>query len=183
MVGLAFMAIVAAGGLGTKVGAVFTIGGGTAAAAVLLLPGRVSARRVLMVCALPLLALGALALLDLATGSGSHFVRTVLDAPSLSDEADTARRKLIGAWHVLRGGLMPIDVAAALAGATYVIRHRARVLAPVAGARAWFACLGGGLFGSLLGSFTNDSGPQLLVIGSFGLACLIAYVRGDPRLS
>jgi hypothetical protein len=51
----------------------------------------------------------------------------------------------------------------------------------VAGSPAWQAALAGGLAASIAGTLFNDSGPVLLVYGTFVLACLTAYVRGDPR--
>jgi hypothetical protein len=134
-----------------------------------------------LACAVPLLGLAALAGLDLATGAGGHFTRTVLDAGSTGDLADTLRRKLDAAWRSWRRGLLPIDTVVCLAAAVYVVRQRARVLAPVAAAAGWRACLVGGFAGGVLGSVFNDSGPQLLVIASFGLGCVLAYLHGGPR--
>ncbi len=178
--GLGFTALAASGRLGADVGAVFTIGGGTAAGTLALLPGRPSRRAVVLACAVPLLGLAALAGLDLATGAGGHFTRTVLDAGSTGDVADTLRRKLDAAWRSLRRGVMPIDTVVCLAAAVYVARRRERVLGPVAGGAGWRACLVGGFVAGVLGSIFNDSGPQLLVIASFGLVCVVAYIHGRP---
>jgi hypothetical protein len=180
--GLAFTAIAAWGRLGADVGALFTIGGGTAAATLLLVPGGMTLRRLVLAGAVPFAGLGALALFDSLTGAGGHYTQTVLHANSAGDVLDTFRRKLEGAWRELRHGVMPLNTAVCLAGAAYAIRHRVRVLAPLGDAHVWWACLGGAFAGSLLGSLANDSGPLLLVVGSFGIACVIAYVRGDPRL-
>ncbi len=177
-IGFAFTAIVASGSLGADVGALFTIGGGTAAGTVLLAPGGASKRNIAIAVAVPFAGLVALALLDLATGAGGHYTDSVLHAHSMSARVDVFRRKLDGAWHELRGGLMPLTTAAALAAGAYAIRFRDRVLAPVQGSRAWLACLGGGYAGAIAGSLTNDSGPQLLMIGTFTLACVTAYLQG-----
>jgi hypothetical protein len=63
----------------------------------------------------------------------------------------------------------------------YAARHRERVYAPLRGSPAWRAALAGALTASVVGALFNDSGPILLVLGVFMLACVTAYVRGDPR--
>jgi hypothetical protein len=178
-VGLAFTALIAWGRLGADVGAVFTIGGGTTAGA-LALRGRVTRRTAILACAVPVVSLVALAGLDLVTRAGGHFTGTVLDAGSLGDVAGTIGRKLADAFRQLRRGVMPIDTVVCLAAAAYVLRRPARVLAPVGGAPAWRAFLVGGFAAGVLGSLTNDSGPVLLVISSFGVACVLAYLHGRP---
>jgi len=182
-VGLALTGLVSAGVLGAKVGAVFAIGGATAAGAVMLLPGRPTLRRALVAVLAPALGLAALAALDLATGAGAHFTRTILDANSAGDVLVTFRRKLELAWDVLRHGLFPLDTIVCALALAAGIRYRVRLLAPVAGSAAWPAYFVAVAFGSVLGSLTNDSGPLLLVIGTFGLACVALYLRGDPRLA
>jgi hypothetical protein len=42
----------------------------------------------------------------------------------------------------------------------------------------WVAGLGGGFVAGIVGSLTNDSGPLLLLIGTFGLAAVTGYLRG-----
>ena len=183
LTGLLLTSIVAWGKLGADVGALFTIGGGTAAGTVALLPGGATRRALLMACAVPIAGLAALAALDLVSGAGGHYTQSILHASSLTDLRHTFQRKLLGAWNGLRHGLMPVITAVCLAGAAYVIRKRDSVLAPVASARPWSACLIGGLAGSIAGSVTNDSGPLLLMVGSFGLASVVAYIRGSPQPS
>lgn len=177
--GLAFTAVVASGRLGADVGAVFTIGGGTAAGVLALRPDP-SRRTIALTCAVPVIGLVGLAGLDLATGAGGHFTRTVLDAGSSHDLLDTIRRKLEAAFRQLRRGLMPLTTAVCLIAGAYVIRNRARVLGPVGDAGAWRACVFGILAAGVVGSVSNDSGPVLLVIATFGLGCVLAYVRGRP---
>jgi hypothetical protein len=181
-VGLCFTAIIAWGRLGADVGALFTIGGGTAAGTLVLRRTR-SRGALLLVAATPFLGLAALAALDLLTRAGGHYTTTILHAGSVGDVVDTLRRKLDAAFEVLVKGVMPIDTAVCLAGGVYVIRNRDRLLAPTGAAGGWRACLVAGFAGSILGSLANDSGPVLLVIGCFGLACVLAYLRGDPRLA
>lgn len=177
--GLAFTAVIAAGRLGADVGAVFTIGGGAAAGALALRPNP-SRRAIALACAVPVIGLVALAGLDLASGGGGHFTRTVLDAGSSHDLLDTIRRKLEAAFRQLRRGLMPAITAVCLLAVAYVVRNRARVLGPLAAERAWRACVIAIIAAGVVGSVFNDSGPVLLVIATFGLGCVIAYARGRP---
>ncbi len=180
-VGLVFTAIIAWGRLGADVGALFTIGGGTAAGA-LVLARRRSRSALVVTLATPFVGLAALAGFDLLTNAGGHYTDTILQAGSIGDVLDTLGRKLDSAGRQLVRGVMPIDTVVCLAAGLYVFRNRERLLGPTGTAAGWRACLVAGFAGSILGSLANDSGPVLLVIGSFGLACVLAYVRGDPRL-
>jgi hypothetical protein len=182
LAGFVFTAIIAWGRLGADVGALFTIGGGTAAGT-LVLRRRHSRAALLLTIAAPFIGLAGLAALDLLTNAGGHYTTTILDAGSLADVFDTLHRKLDAALGQLVKGLMPLDTFVCLAAGVYVIRNRDRVLAPTGAAAAWRACLVAGFTGSILGSLANDSGPVLLVVGCFGLACVLAYLRGDPRLA
>ena len=175
--------IVAWGRLGANVGAVFTIGGGTVVATLLLAPGGISWRRLSLGGVALILALGVLALLDLAGGGGAHFTREVLHAHSFPALLATLGRRLDEAWAALFTGAVLIAVLVCLAGAALAVRHRRRVLAPAGRANAWGACLGGGLAGSLLGSLANDSGPRLLLVGCFMLVCVLGYLWGAPASS
>ena len=172
--------VVAWGRLGANVGAIFTIGGGTVVATLLLTPGGLSWRRLGLAGLALLLALGILTLLDLAGGGGAHFTREVLHAHSLSALVATLGRRLDGAWAALFTGAVLIAVLVCLAGAVVAIRQRRRLLAPAGSADAWGACLGGGLAGSILGSLANDSGPRLLLVGCFMLLCVLGYLWGAP---
>ena len=181
--GALLTAIVAWGRLGANVGSIFTIGAGTAIATMLLAQGRASRRGLALAAAATLAALALLALLDLLTGGGAHFTREVLQAHSLSALAHTLGRRLSEAYDEFLTGAVWIAVLVCLAAAAVVIRQRRRVLAPVDGANAWGAGLGGGLAGLLLGSVANDSGPRLLLVGSFMLVCTLAYIHGGPDAS
>ena len=175
--------VVAWGRLGANVGAIFTIGGGTIVATLLLAPGGLSWQRSGLAGLALLLALGILALLDLAGGGGAHFTREVLHAHSVSALLATLGRRLDEAWAALFAGAVLIAVVVCLAGAVFAIRRRRRLLAPAGSANAWGACLGGGLGGSILGSLANDSGPRLLLVGCFMLVCVIGYLWGAPLSS
>ncbi|MEA2195629.1 MAG: hypothetical protein QOG42_2063 [Solirubrobacteraceae bacterium] len=180
--GAVFAVFVGAGQLGADVGGVITVGGGIAAAMVVMAPGELSRRRVVLAATVPVAALVALAALDLATGGNGHFTRTILHADSAGSLWDVVARRYELAFNVLGHGAMPFVTLIALLGAGYAIRHRERIFAPLGGAPSWRAAFIGGLTASIVGALFNDSGPMLLAFGVFVLACTTAYVRGDPRL-
>ncbi len=182
-VGLVAAVFVGAGQLGADVGGVITVGGGIAAMAVLLLPGPPSRKVIAVALAAPALAVVGLALLDVATGGNGHFTRTILEADSTGALWDVVERRYTLAFTLLKTGAMPFVTALAVLAAAYAVRYRERIYAPLRGSPAWCAALGGGLAASLVGATFNDSGPILLVIGVFVLACVTAYVRGDPKLA
>jgi hypothetical protein len=181
--GLALGAAIGAGRLGADVGGVVTVGAGTAVATLLALPGGLTRRRVVVAALVPVLALGALAAVDLATGGNGHFTRTVLRAQSGDALEDVVTRRYELAFNALTRGLMPFATGLALLAIAYAVRHRERIFAPLQGDPAWRAALSGGLAAAVAGALSNDSGPVLLLFGAAALAVATAYVRGDPRLA
>jgi len=178
---LALGAAIGAGRLGADVGGVITVGAGAAAAVLVLLPRRVTARAVVLALSVPVLALAALAAVDLATSGDAHFTNTVLRAEDGDALARTLARRYELAWQSLNRGIMPLITLLAIGLAFLAWRRRHTLYAPVADRPAWGAALVGGLAGSLAGALTNDSGPVLLVIGVFVLLWATAYICGDPR--
>jgi hypothetical protein len=178
--GLLLTLLASLGPLGGNVGAVFTIGGATAAGAVVMLPGGPRLGAGILAIGVPLALLAAVALVDLGTGAGGHFTRSVLHAEGLDEVLTTLGRRLELAWEVLRHGLYPLDTVICALAFAYALRHRRRALAPVGNAPAWQACFWGGAVGSVAGSIANDSGPLLLVVGTFALMWVAAYLRGRP---
>ncbi len=176
-------AAIGAGRLGADVGGVITVGGAAAVAVILLLPGRISRRGAVLALSVPVLALAALAAVDVLTGGDAHFTNTVLRADSAEALARTVGRRYELAWQSLIRGLMPLVTLLAVAAVVVAWRRRDTLYAPVAGSPAWRAALIGGFAGSLAGALSNDSGPVLLVIGVFVLAWATAYIQGDPRLA
>ena len=167
--------------VGAGVGGVILVCAGTAVAVVMLLPGRVTRRRALLVLITPVLGLVALAALDLVTAHGSgHFSGSVLHARSAGDLRDLIVRRYGAAWHELRNHAMPVATAIALLCAALGIRRRDRLLAPVAGDPVWQAAFAGGLAAGVVGALSEDSGPVLLVVAVFVLACVLAYLWGRP---
>ncbi|MDQ3722435.1 MAG: hypothetical protein M3376_05070 [Actinomycetota bacterium] len=181
--GAVFAVFVGSGRLGADVGGVITVGAGIAAAVVVMAPGAPTRRTVLLAAAVPVVALAALAALDLATGGNGHFTRTILQADSAGSLWDVVTRRYTLAFNVLKTGAMPFVTLLAVLGVAYALRYRERIYAPLAGSPSWRAALVGGLTASIVGALFNDSGPMLLAFGVFVLACATAYIRGDPRLT
>lgn len=180
--GVLFAAVIGAGRLGADVGGVITIGVGTAVCVVLLLPGRLTKKRIALVLGAPAIGVLGLTAIDLVTGGNGHFTRTVLRADGESALLDIVERRFELAAGVFGRGLMPFAAGIAALAIAYAIRHRERLYAPLEGDEVWRAGLIGGLAAAIAGALSNDSGPVLLVLGVFVLAIATAYVRGDPRL-
>jgi hypothetical protein len=168
--------------LGADVGGVITVGAGAAAAALLMLPGRLSRRRIALAALVPVGAVVALAVLELLTGGNGHFTRTILHADSGGALWDVVKRRYTLAFNVLTLGAMPMLVVVTALAVAYALRYRDRIYAPLRGSPGWHAAFIGGLTASIVGALFNDSGPLLFVFGVFVLVCATAYVRGDPAL-
>lgn len=167
--------------IGAGVGGVILVSTGTAIATLMLLGGPVTRRRALIVLTSPLVALIALAALDLATAHGSgHYTGSILHARSAGDLRDVLVRRYGAAWRELEDHAMPVATAFAVLYAAIGLRLRGRLLAPVASDPVWLAALVGGLTAGVVGAFTEDSGPVLLVVAVFALGCLITYISGQP---
>jgi hypothetical protein len=78
---------------------------------------------------------------------------------------------------------MPAATAIALLAIACGLRYRKRLLAPLGGDAAITAALGGIVAVGVSGAVFNDSGPVLLLFATFIAACVVLYVRGDPRLA
>ncbi|HTC59771.1 MAG TPA: hypothetical protein VK691_06575 [Solirubrobacteraceae bacterium] len=167
--------------IGAGVGGVILVSAGTAVATVMLLPGTLNRKRVLIVMAAPVLGLIALAAIDLATAHGSgHFTGSVLDARSPGDIRDIVVRRYSAAWDELKNHLMPLATALASIASFIAVRRRDRVLAPVASDPVWLAAFAGGLTSGVIGALTEDSGPVLLVVAVGTLGCVLSYLWGKP---
>lgn len=180
--GLLFGAVVGSGRLGADVGGVITIGAGTAVAVLCMLPGGITRRAIALALAVPAAALGALAALDLTTGGDSHFTRTVLQADGSQALLDIVQRRYELAFNVLKRGLMPFATGIAILACVYGLRYRERIYVAIIDDPAWRAAMYGSLAAAVTGTLFNDSGPLLLLFGTFVLAVVSAYIRGDPTL-
>ncbi len=180
--GIALAIVEGSARIGAGVGGVILVSAGTAVASVMLLPGAVNRKRILIVTAAPVAGLVALAALDLLTAhGGGHFTGSVLDARSAGDIRDILVRRYGAAWDELKNHLMPFATALALGASAYGVRRRERICAPVDSDPAWPAALAGGLTAGVIGALTEDSGPVLLVVAVFALGCVLAYLWGTPR--
>jgi hypothetical protein len=179
--GILLAAVEGSARVGAGVGGVILVSAGFAVATVMLLPGAVTRRRALIVLISPVLALVALAVLDLATAHGSgHYTGSILHARSAGDLRDVIVRRYKAAWDELHNHAMPVATAVALVYAAVGVRRRALLLAPVAQDRVWQAAFAGGLTAGVVGALVEDSGPVLLVVAVFTLGCVAAYLWGRP---
>ncbi|MEA2209379.1 MAG: hypothetical protein QOF54_1856 [Solirubrobacteraceae bacterium] len=181
LVGIALAAVEGAARIGAGVGGVILVSAGFAVATIVLLPGDFSRRRALIGMATPLVALVALAAIDLLTAhGGGHYTGSILHARSPGDLRDVIVRRYGAAWRELKNHAMPAATALALVYGAYAVRDRFRLLAPVGGDGAWTAVLAGGLTAGVVGSLSEDSGPVLLVVAVFVLGCVASYLWGRP---
>ena len=182
--GIVLAAIEGSARIGAGVGGVILVSAGTAVATLMLLPGRLTRRRALIVLVSPLAGLVALAALDLLTAHGSgHYTGSVLDAHSAGDIRDIIVRRYTAAYDELKHGGMPFATALALIVSALGVRHYRRLCAPVDCDPAWLAALAGGLTSGVIGALTEDSGPVLLVVAVFALGCVLSYLWNRPLSS
>jgi hypothetical protein len=180
--GVVLAAIEGSARVGAGVGGVILVSAGFAVAAVMLMPGALTRRRALLVLASPFVALVALAGLDLVSAHGTgHYTGSVLHARSAGELRDVIVRRYRAAWGELGNHAMPVATALALACCVLGVRRRERLLAPVGCDPAWLAAFAGGLAAGLVGAFSEDSGPVLLVVAVFALGCVATYLWGRPR--
>jgi hypothetical protein len=181
LVGVVLAAVEGSARIGAGVGGVILVGAAFAVATVLLLSGALNGKRALLVLVTPVLALVALAALDLATAHGTgHFTGSILHARSAGDVRDIVVRRYKAAWDELKNHAMPLATALALLYAWLGLRRHERLLVPVAGDPAWRAALAGGLTAGVVGALVEDSGPVLLVVAVFTLGCVLSYLWGRP---
>jgi hypothetical protein len=164
------------GKLGADVGASIMLAAGTAAAAVLALGERPGRRGLAIVVIAPVLALAALAAVDLVTGGDAHFTRSVLRAGGLDEVADTAQRRLELSYDSLGRGLIGLLVGLAVGALVAGVRFRHRLLLALNGTPGVRAAAGGALVALAVGALTNDSGPIILLIGTVYLSLFTGYV-------
>jgi hypothetical protein len=177
--GVVLGVVIGSGRLGAGVGGVILVAAGTAVATLMLLPGGLTRLRLAAAVATPVIALVALAAIDLATAGGrGHYTHDVIQVHSAANLHDIVVRRYGLAWEQLkRKDLLTATVIGLLAVA-YALRNRS--LFAVLPDPAWRAALFGGLSAGVVGALTEDSGPLLFVVAVFVLACVTAYIRGAP---
>jgi hypothetical protein len=163
------------GKLGADVGASIMLAAGTAAAAVACLGERPGRARIALIAAAPVVALGALSLLDIATGGGAHFTRSVLDAGGLGELADIAQRRVELSYRSLTRGIIGGLVVLAVIALIWGVRSRRRLLDPLRATPALQAGLIGAFVAVVTGALSNDSGPMILLIGTCYLGLSAGY--------
>jgi hypothetical protein len=173
---------IGAGRLGADVGGVITLGAGAAAAVLASLPGGLTRRAVVAALATPVLALAALAAVDLVTGGDAHLTRTVLAADSPGELVDIAERRFDISWASLKRGTTPVSVGLFALVLGYGVARRRDLFAPLSGDRAFAAGMWGALAATVVGALANDSGPTIFLIGATALVLAGAYVTGKPRV-
>jgi hypothetical protein len=127
----------------------------------------------------PVVAVAALALLDLVTGAQSHFARNVLESHGDVSLTQTVQRRYEFAYHALVRGKMPFVFGLSVLAVALVLVYRDRLYSRLPGP-SWRAALAGGLAGGIAGALTNDSGPLLFVVATFVLGVVTAYILGAP---
>jgi hypothetical protein len=130
--------------------------------------------------AAPVVAIGALIVLDLATGGGAHLTRSVVDSGGSGDLWDVLRRRLEGSVSGLRKPGQAVVFAIALAWVAWLAWRHQAVLARTARYPAFRAGLIGALFAVVIGAASNDSGPLILEIGAVLLGLAAGYAN-SPR--
>ena len=179
--GIVLAAIEGSARIGAGVGGVILVSAGAAVATVMLLPGRLTRRRALIVLISPVAGLVALAAIDLATAHGAgHYTGSVLHAHSAGEIRDIIVRRYTAAYDELIHGAMPFATALALILSALAVRRHRRLLAPVDCDPGWLAALAGGLTAGVVGALSEDSGPVLLVVAVFTLGCVLGYLWGRP---
>jgi hypothetical protein len=178
--GLALLIVIGWGRLGADVGGVITVGAGVAVATLVMAPGPITKRRLLLTAAVPVAALAFLIVLDLVLSGGSHLTRNLLRADNANEELELVTRRYQLAWRALTTGSRPALFLAALLAVLFAWRNRERVYGTMPH-RAWTAALIGGLAAGVVGALVNDSGPVLFVNAVVALAGLTAYLLGRPQ--
>ncbi len=178
----ALLAVVeGAGRIGAGVGGVVLVSTSFAVASVMLAPSAGWRRRGAIVLLSPFVGLAALAAIDLATAHGvGHFTGTVLHARSPGELREVLIRRYTAAWDALKTPLTALATVLAAALTAAWLQRADRLLEPVDGDPAWRAALAGGVTAGVVGTLVEDSGPLLLLVATFTLGCLLAYLQGAP---
>jgi hypothetical protein len=180
LAGVALGVIVGWGRIGADVGGVLTVAGAFTVATLVMLPGGVTRRAVVIAALVPVAAIGALILLDLGLSGGDHLSRNLLRTENTRELWELVyRRYQLAAQSVIRGRTPAYFLGAALAAA-FGWRNRGFLYANVSVDPAWRALLLGGLAAGLVGMLTNDSGPVLLINAVVALGAVTVYVLGKP---
>jgi hypothetical protein len=183
--GLLSAVVLGVGRLGADVGAVVTLGVGTAVAVVSAVPGGAGRVRVVAGIAASalgsLIGLGLLAAIDSLTDGGAHLSRSVL-APGPESLGGVLERRAQTQLGLIGSPLTAAITAIALAVLVALTLGRRRVFAHLApeSARPLRAGVYGSLAAVLAGAVANDSASDMLAIGAALLLLAAGYLRCAP---
>jgi hypothetical protein len=185
-VGLPLAAVFAVGQFGADVGAAidFPVGAAVAAATIAGHPRR---RILLLVLAAPFVAVGLLALADLASGANAHLTRSVLDAGGFRQLADLAQLRLELSVRSFVRPIVFIFMPLIFAFVAFALLRRDRLGFWLRGQPAMRAGLIGAVAATVVGTLANDSGALFLEIGAAYVLAFTGYVwaegsrAGNPR--
>jgi hypothetical protein len=167
-------AVFAPGRFGADVGAAVVLAvGGAVAVAVVLQAGR--RRLAVMILGVPVLALAALAAVDLMLGGDAHLSRSVLEAGGLEEVGEVAERRLrLSASSFARMLDSPfLIIAVGTVAAGIGLRHR--VASWFEGRSPAWAGFLGAVAAIAVGTLANDSGALLLIIGTAYVALFAGF--------
>lgn len=178
--GIVLGLIVGWGRLGADVGGVITVGLAMAAATLVMLPGGITKRSVVIALLVPVAAIGALILIDLGLSGGDHLSRNLLRTENTRELWELVSRRYQLAFNILTSGRTPAYFLGCAVAVAFAIRNR-RWLYGAMPDRAWTAALIGGLGAGIGGMLANDSGPVLLVNSVLALGTITAYLLAGTR--
>ena len=172
--------VIGAGRLGADVGGVITLGAGAAGAVLASLPGGPSRRAIVLAVLAPVAGLAGLVVIDVVTGGGAHFTRTVLEGEGASGLLEIVKRRLLISANGLNGLITILMVVSGIVCMVWGVRRRDDLLRPMRGHPAFVAGMWGALAATVIGALSNDSGPVIFIAGFLGLLLATAYGRGAP---
>jgi hypothetical protein len=178
--GFALAIVVGWGRLGADVGGVITVGMGVAAATLVMLPGKITKRALVVTALVPVAAIAFLIAIDLGLSGGDHLSRNLLRTENSRELWELVSRRYELAFRVLKSGRTPAYFLGAALAVAFALRNRGWLYANLPH-RSWAAVLVGGLAAGVAGTLTNDSGPILLVNAVLALAGVTAYILGGTR--
>jgi hypothetical protein len=177
-VGVLFAFVFAAGRFGADVGAAIVLPAGAAVAAAVITRRRALA---LLALAAPLLALAALALVDLVSGGDAHLTRSVLDAGGLHALGDVVERRL-RLSAISFGRAAPV-LPAVLIAIVVAVLNRRRIRSWLDGFPAMLAAFAGATAATVVGTLANDSGALLLEVGAAYLLVFLGYAWAERGMN
>jgi hypothetical protein len=159
---------------------VITVGMGVAVATLLMLPGGITKRSLVVTALVPVAAIAFLILIDLGLSGGDHLSRNLLRTENSRELWELVSRRYELAFRVLKTGRTPAYFLGAALAVAFAVRNRQWLYANLPH-RSWAAVLVGGLAAGVAGTLTNDSGPILLVNAVLALAGVTAYLLGGTQ--